>query len=99
MVKLSEKDVLHVAKLARLDIDAKELPKLQKQLSEVVDFVGQLSEVNTNYVEPTSQTTGLENVFRTDEVNPQSGLSQDEALSGTEKTHNGYFSAGRVIKK
>jgi len=99
MAKLSEKDVLHVAKLARLDIGDKELPILQNQLSEVVDFVGQLSEVNTDDVEPTSQTTGLENVLRIDEVAPKNCLSQEEALSGTDKTYNGYFVVGRVIKK
>lgn len=99
MAKLSEKDVLHVAKLAHLEIDEKELPKFINQLSEVVDYVGQLSEVNTDGVEPTSQTTGLENVQRTDEIREDNCLTNEEALSGTDKTYNGYFSAGRVIKK
>ncbi len=97
MTKLTEKDVLHVAKLASLPISKKETQKYLKQLSEVIDFIGALEEVDVSKLTPTSQTTGLENVFRTDEVNEAQVLPQEEALSGTEGTHNGYFKVGAVL--
>ena len=40
--------------------------KYSEQLSGILSYVEQLSEVNTDGVEPTAQVTGLENVFRED---------------------------------
>ena len=98
MGSLSRDDVLHAAKLAKLNLTNEEVTKFQEQLSEIVDYIGQLSEIDTSNCEPTSQTTRLENVLRTDEVKPD-GFSQDQALAGTEKTHNGYFVVDRVLDK
>lgn len=99
MSKLSKADVLHVAKLAKLDLSDSEVEKFQGQLSKVIDQIGELSEVDTKNVEPTSQTTGLENVYRIDEVKTENCLSQDEVLSGTDKIHNGYFKVGAILSE
>jgi len=98
MHKLSVKDVEHVARLAKLTLIPAEVRKFQKQLVKVLDYIGQLDKVNTANIKPTSQTTGLENVFRPDEAKP-TGFSQNEALSGTDKTHNGYFVIDAVLNK
>lgn len=98
MGSLSRDDVLHVAKLAKLTLTSNEIEKFQEQLSKIVDYISQLSEVDTSNLEPTSQTTGLENVFRTDELKP-TGFTQDEAFSGTDKTHNSYFAVDAVLNK
>lgn len=97
MSKLTKKDVLHVAKLAKLDLTEKEVEKFTNQLSGIVEFVGQLAEVDVKGVEPTSQTTGLENVYRQDQLNPTQTLTQDQSLSGTDKTHNGYFVVDAIL--
>jgi aspartyl-tRNA(Asn)/glutamyl-tRNA(Gln) amidotransferase subunit C len=98
MAKMTKDDVEHVAKLAKLTLSASEVNKFQKQLSSIVNYTSELNEVDTSGVIPTSQTTGLTNVFRPDEIKNES-LSRDQALSGTENTHNGYFKVGRIIKK
>jgi len=97
MAKITKNDVLHVAKLAKLELYEAEVEKYLKQLSKVVDYIGELSDVDTSNVEPTSQTTGLENVLREDLVKPEDCLSQEEALSGTDKIHNGYFVVEGVL--
>ena len=97
MGKLDKKEVLHVAKLARLTLSPEEEEKFAKQLSQVVEYIGQLAEVNTEGVEPTSQTTGLTDVFRTDELKGQNNLSKENALSGSDKIHNGYFVVDAVL--
>lgn len=97
MTKLSKADVLHVAKLAKLDLTDTEVDKYSKQLSSIVDYISELSEVDTKNTEPTSQTTGLENVFREDLVKPENTLTQDQAISGTDKTHNGYFKVHAIL--
>ena len=88
MPKLTKKDVLHVAKLAKLSLTSFETSKFQKQLAKVIDYISELNEVDTAGVEPTSQTTGLENVFRQDVVKTEQSLS-----------HNGHFVVEAVIKK
>jgi aspartyl-tRNA(Asn)/glutamyl-tRNA(Gln) amidotransferase subunit C len=97
MSELSKKDVKHIAKLAKLKLTEGEINKFSKQLSEIITYVGQLSKVDTSKTEPTSQTTGLENVTRKDKRVPDDLLTQEEALSGTEKVHNGYFVVDAVL--
>lgn len=87
--KLTRKQVLHIAKLANLHLTEKEIKKFQGQLSDILDYMEILNEVATNKVAPTSQVTGLENVFREDEVGKC--LTQKESLSGTKNKHEGYF--------
>lgn len=82
-------NVPHVAKLANLPLTKDEEEKLDKQLSEVLNYVEQLNEVDTKNVEPTSQVTGLENVLREDE--PKESLTQEQALANTKSQHNGLF--------
>lgn len=99
MTKLRADDVVHVSKLANLSSTSAEIKKFQKQLSSVVDYIDELSEVDTSGIEPTSQTTGLENVYREDEIDPIQTLSQEEAVLGTEKTYNGYFVVPMILEE
>jgi aspartyl-tRNA(Asn)/glutamyl-tRNA(Gln) amidotransferase subunit C len=91
MADLSKTTVIHTAKLAHLKLKKDEIAKLTAQLSEVVNYFDQLREVDTSNTLPTSQTTGLENVFREDLSDPQHCLTQEDVLSGTERAQNGYF--------
>lgn len=97
MKKLSKADILHVAKLAKLNLTDDEIEKFSTQLSNIVSHFEELSSVNTQGVEPSSQTTGLENVYRTDEAKSTQSLSQDEALAGSDKIFNGYFKVGAIL--
>ncbi|MGA2910726.1 MAG: Asp-tRNA(Asn)/Glu-tRNA(Gln) amidotransferase subunit GatC [Candidatus Microgenomates bacterium] len=99
MAKLTKVDVLHVAKLAKLDISEKEINKYTEQLAPVINYFSELSEIDTNDVEPTSQTTGLENVFRQDVIKGENCLNQDEAVAGSEKTYNGYFKVKAILSE
>ena len=97
MAKLTKADVLHVAELAKLDLTDSEVDKFLPQLSSIVDFIGQLNEVNTDGVEPTSQTTGLKDVLREDVVK-SSSLDQNGALSGTDDIYKGLFKVKAVLE-
>lgn len=57
-----------MAKLARLSLSSVELTKFQGQLSNILDYVELLNEVNTDGVEPTAQVTALTSVMREDEL-------------------------------
>ncbi len=99
MAKLTKSDVLHVANLANLKLTDEEISTFFPQLSNVVEFIGQLNEVDTNEVEPTSQTTGLENVLRIDEPDATICLPQEKALSGTNSTYNGLFKVKAILSE
>lgn len=88
-------DVPHIAKLANLTISETEVPKFEKQLSEVLEYIKKLDEVDVTGIEPTSQVTGLENVTREDTTEPS--LSQTAALSQAKNTHNGHFVVKGVL--
>lgn len=60
--------VRHIAKLARLGINETDIEKFSKQLSDILNYVEKLNEVDTSDVAPTSQVTGLENIMRKDKV-------------------------------
>lgn len=88
-------DVRKVAKLANLPLTDEEEEKYSKQLSETLDYVKKLGEIDTKNVEPTSQVTGLENVTRDDQVLPS--LSQEEALQNAKSTQQGYFKVKAIL--
>ncbi|MCJ7804642.1 Asp-tRNA(Asn)/Glu-tRNA(Gln) amidotransferase subunit GatC [Patescibacteria group bacterium] len=94
--KLSEKEVKHVAKLAKLGLTPSEVKKFQEQLSEVLAYMEILKEVKTEKTEPTSQVTSLENVFREDKA--KTSLSQKEVLSGAKQNYQSFFKIKRILK-
>lgn len=67
---ITKQEVEKVAKLARIKITEQEKEKFAKQLTGILDYVNQLSEVNTDNVKPTAQVTELKNIMRPDEVMP-----------------------------
>lgn len=68
MTKLTKKQVLHVAELSNLTLSSVEIKKFTPQLTKIIDFIAKLSEVDTDNILPTSQTTNLVNVTREDKV-------------------------------
>lgn len=81
LVKLTKDQVQKVAKLARLGLTEAEVEKLQTELSSILTYVGQLSEVNTDEISPTAQVTGLLNVTRDDVAHPNILCEPDALLS------------------
>ncbi len=99
MSKITLEEVAHIARLAKLSLTKKEKEKFRDQLEKIIGYFNELNEVDTAKVEPTSQTTGLNNIFRSDETNSEECLTQEEALSQTESSYNGYFKVPLIIDK
>jgi aspartyl-tRNA(Asn)/glutamyl-tRNA(Gln) amidotransferase subunit C len=78
-MSLSRADVEKVALLARLRLTESELATMTDQLAQIVGYVDQLAEVNTDGVEPMAHAIELSNVFKDDRVAPS--LPQNEALA------------------
>jgi aspartyl-tRNA(Asn)/glutamyl-tRNA(Gln) amidotransferase subunit C len=78
-MSISRQDIEKVALLARLQLTEDELSKMTSELAQIVGYVDQLREVNTEGVEPMAHAIELSNVFR-DDVVIQS-LPRAEALA------------------
>lgn len=78
-MSISLEEVLHVARLARLQLTTDEETKFAVQLANIIDYLGNLQELNTDDVPTTSQVTGLNNVTRSDIV--ACAPRQDELLA------------------
>lgn len=81
MTNLSQDDVRHVAKLARLTLTDEEVARFTKDLGGIFALIEQLGEVDTSSVEPTAQVTGLTNIAREDVI--RSDRSAPDALLAT----------------
>lgn len=80
MTNISIDDVHHLAQLSSLQLDDNESEALRVDLENILGYIEQLSELNTEGVEPTYQVTDLQNVWRDDVVDDY-GLGRDELLS------------------
>jgi aspartyl-tRNA(Asn)/glutamyl-tRNA(Gln) amidotransferase subunit C len=85
-VSLSRADVEKVSKLARLELGESELDALTVQLAQIVEYVEQLSELDTDEIEPLAHTLELQNVFSDD--TPRPSLEREQALANAPK-HDG----------
>ena len=99
---ISEEQVAHVARLARLGLDADEQRRLTDQLNTILTYMEQLSEVPTEDVEPTAHVFDLVNVYRGDETGRRAGgtslASQEAALSNAPETEQHFFVVPRIVE-
>ena len=72
-------EVLHVARLARLDLSEAEVTRFQEQLSAILDAVSKVSELDLDGIPPTSHPLEIANAW--DEDTPRACLPVDEALA------------------
>jgi aspartyl-tRNA(Asn)/glutamyl-tRNA(Gln) amidotransferase subunit C len=95
MTALSEKDVLHVASLARLRLTPPEVSRMAVELSAILSYVQKLSELDTADVPPTAQVQVQRLPLREDE--PRAGLCHEDALREAPRTaHDGFAVPGFV---
>jgi aspartyl-tRNA(Asn)/glutamyl-tRNA(Gln) amidotransferase subunit C len=94
-MKIEEETLQKIAHLARLNFDAQEAEKMSTDLSQVLNWVDQLQEVDTQGVAPLTNMSAEVNVFRTDEIGLQ--LTQEEALKNSPQKENGFFTVPKVL--
>lgn len=95
-MKITKKEVEHVARLARLELSEQEKETLTDQLSNILTYVEQLNELDTKGVEPTSHVLDINNVMREDV--PVASLPQDLALSNGPDKALGHYKVPKIIE-
>jgi aspartyl-tRNA(Asn)/glutamyl-tRNA(Gln) amidotransferase subunit C len=87
---LSRDQVLHVARLARLELSEEEQLRMSEELSKVLQHIEKIAELgDLEDVEPTSHVTAVENALRADE--PRPSLAAEIALQSAPESDMGGF--------
>jgi aspartyl-tRNA(Asn)/glutamyl-tRNA(Gln) amidotransferase subunit C len=97
MAEISREDVLHVADLARLHLSDEEVDRMQSQLSNILEAIETLRDVDTSHVGPTASVIQLENVMREDVAWP--GLSRDAALANAPLRDDPFLRVPTVLEE
>ncbi len=93
---ISRDDVIHVAKLARIELDDDEIDLFSEQLSVILDHAARVQALDTNGVEPTAHPIELANVLRADEPRADA-IDRSAVLSAAPDTEDGYFRVPRIL--
>ncbi len=95
MTKITKEEIIHVAKLARLEITDEEVSKYTPQLESILEYASKISEIDTNDVAPTSHPLEMVNVLRQDEIGES--LTQEQALSNAPQAESGRFKVPQIL--
>ena len=94
-MKITREEVIHVANLARLDVDEALIDKFAKQIGMILEYIDTLNRVDTEGVMPTSHAISLTNAFREDDV--KEDFDKDSALANAPEKEDGNFIVPKVI--
>jgi aspartyl-tRNA(Asn)/glutamyl-tRNA(Gln) amidotransferase subunit C len=94
-MKITKQEILHVANLARLEIDAASIGKFAEQIGNILEYVDQLRQVDTSGIQPTSHTLALTNAFREDAETKH--LERATSLSNAPEQEDGNFLVPKII--
>lgn len=102
-MKISDQDVRYVADLANLELTDAERLKMATELTAILDYIGQLSKVDTEGLEPMAQVSLIaplspsENSLRADALSEC--LPQNAALRNAPQTDGIFFRVPKVIER
>ncbi|MCQ1537263.1 Asp-tRNA(Asn)/Glu-tRNA(Gln) amidotransferase subunit GatC [Methanosarcina sp. KYL-1] len=91
---ITKEDVEHIGWLARIEISEQETVEYMEKLNSVLEYFGQLDELETEDVPPTYHVAEVFNVFREDVV--EESLPQETVLANTENKQDGAFRSPKI---
>lgn len=95
-MKITIKDVEHVAELSRIKFEDDELVKFTEQLGKILAYVDKLNELDTQDVDPTYHVLDLTIPLRDDVLKPM--LGAEDALGNAPEEEEGYFTVPKFIE-
>jgi aspartyl-tRNA(Asn)/glutamyl-tRNA(Gln) amidotransferase subunit C len=89
MARITKEEVLYVARLARLELTEDEVAKFQVQLSDILEAVSKVSELDLTGVPPTAHPLEIANAWAEDE--PHDSLTLDEVFANAPERDDDHF--------
>jgi aspartyl-tRNA(Asn)/glutamyl-tRNA(Gln) amidotransferase subunit C len=96
IMSVTNEQVRHIARLARIAMSDAELERLAPELNNILSWVEQLGEVNTDGIEPLTAVIDQKLRLREDVVND--GNIRDDVLANAPEAHHGFFAVPKVIE-
>ena len=96
-MKIDNKLISNLSKLAKLDFDEKSSLDMQEDLRKIIGFIDKLSEINTDKIEPLIYLSEELNVLRDDDE--IKNLSQERALQNAPSKDSDYILVPKVLKR
>lgn len=95
-MKISRKEVQHVATLARLDLAEEEQERLTTELDSILGHMEKLNELDTTNIEPLAHVIDVVNAFREDRIvnHPRT----DELLNNAPARDDDFISVPKIIE-
>ena len=90
------KEVEYIARLANLEFTPEEKERFTHQLSQIIDYMGKLRQLDTEGVEPTSHIIPVSNVFREDRVAPS--LPLHESIRNAPDKGENFFKVPKFLE-
>jgi aspartyl-tRNA(Asn)/glutamyl-tRNA(Gln) amidotransferase subunit C len=95
-MKITKQEVLHVAHLARLNMDESMVDRFSQQLGKILEYVETLNQLDTTGVIPTTHAIDMSNAFREDAL--ASSIDRQSAMSNAPEEDAGSFIVPKVIE-
>ncbi len=95
-MSIDTKTAAHVAKLARIRVENKDLPALASEFNTILGFIEQLNEVDVDGVEPMTSVTPMRLKRRVDAVTD--GGIQKQILANAPDAREGFFAVPKVVE-
>ena len=95
-MEFDKNSTLKLAKLARLSLNDEQLDSLEKDLTSIVSFIDQLKEINTDNIDPTSNSLNQDLILRDDIA--ENKLSNEDLLRNVPDSELGFFVVTKVIE-
>ena len=95
-MKIKREDILHLADLSDFSLSESEVVSLGQDLQEIIGYISQLEELDTDNIDPTYQVFEMENVWRADEILPQD-TTREELLVLTKEEKDNQIKVPKVL--
>ncbi|MBR1540128.1 MAG: Asp-tRNA(Asn)/Glu-tRNA(Gln) amidotransferase subunit GatC [Clostridia bacterium] len=92
---ISKEEIIHIAKLASLNLSEEEIAKYANDMTDILEFAEIVNNLNTDDIKETVGINGEYNVFRKDEV--KQSISKEELLKNAPSQDEGMFRIPKVI--
>ncbi len=95
-MKIKREDILHLAKLSDFSMEDSEIESIGKDLENIINYISELNELDTEGVEPTYQVFEMENIWRNDEIKEQEA-SREDLLALTKDSMQDQIKVPKVL--
>ena len=95
-MKIKREDILHLANLSNFSMSDSEIDSIGKDLENIISYISELDELDTEGVEPTYQVFEMENIWRDDEIKKQEA-NREDLLSLTKDSQENQIKVPKVL--